>query len=215
MLRGLFGLFSDFPFSLPCLGPRLGSWHPSRVLDFKSPYEKLYSHPPSLSHLKVFGCLSYAVYPRVLDKFTSRAIPIVFMGYSSTQKGYLLYDIHVVFHEYLFPFKHLQASSNPMFLVHDPAHSNFESPSPSSISRSTPMTSIQSPTPPSLVAYPKAPLKTHLFLWCSILLLIYLKDQPGPGDLIYGNKTLSLSLKALHVPTLWLTNSVTLTVFFL
>ncbi|XP_015167399.1 uncharacterized protein [Solanum tuberosum] len=52
----------------------------------------------------------------------------LFMGCSSTKKGYVLYDIHahsffvnkhVVFHEELFPFKHMQASSEPLFPVLD------------------------------------------------------------------------------------------------
>lgn len=101
---------------------------PSRVLGFQSSFERLYMHPPSLSHLRVFGCLCYAACPKVLDKFSPRAIPAVLMGYSSTQKGYILYDFHghaffvsrnVVFQEHLFPFKHAQEASNPMFPVLD------------------------------------------------------------------------------------------------
>lgn len=99
---------------------------PSKVLQFMTPYEKLYMHPPSLSHVRVFGCLCYATSPKPSDKFTSRVIPAVLMGYSSTQKGYLLYDIHnhsflvsrhVVFQENIFPFKTMKASSNPIFPV--------------------------------------------------------------------------------------------------
>lgn len=40
---------------------------PSRLLGFQSPFEKLYMHPPSLPHLKVFGCLCYVVCPKVLE----------------------------------------------------------------------------------------------------------------------------------------------------
>lgn len=49
------------------------------------------------------------------------------MSYSSTQKWYILYDVHVhsffvsrhvvFFHEHLYPFKYLKASFNPIFPV--------------------------------------------------------------------------------------------------
>jgi len=52
---------------------------PSKVIEYKTPYEMLYMHPPNVNHLKVFGCLGYASTPRALDKFASRAIPVVFI----------------------------------------------------------------------------------------------------------------------------------------
>jgi len=114
---------------------------PSKVLAHKTPYEKLYLHPPSLSHLRVFGCLCYAASHTISDKFSSRAVPAVFMGYSSTQKGYILYDIHdqilfvnrhVVFQEHMFPFRDMYTSSNPIFLVIKLNSSCPDSPSPAS-----------------------------------------------------------------------------------
>lgn len=53
---------------------------PSKVLHYKSPFEMLYSEPPSFSHIKTFGCLYYAACPKILDKFSPRAIPAVMMG---------------------------------------------------------------------------------------------------------------------------------------
>ncbi|XP_070006698.1 uncharacterized protein [Nicotiana sylvestris] len=93
-------------------------WHkrfPSRVIYFKSPFEMFYFHAPSPSHLKVFGWLCYVVVPKCMDKFTSKAIPAVLVGYSSTQKGYKLYSLllvsrNVVFKEDIFPFKHLKSA---------------------------------------------------------------------------------------------------------
>ncbi|XP_055826987.1 uncharacterized protein LOC129895311 [Solanum dulcamara] len=67
---------------------------PSKLLQFKTPFEMLHLHSPSLAHIKVFGCLCYATVPHILDKFSPRAIPAVLMGYSSSKKGYLLYDLH-------------------------------------------------------------------------------------------------------------------------
>ncbi|XP_019259319.1 PREDICTED: uncharacterized protein LOC109237463 [Nicotiana attenuata] len=101
---------------------------PPRVLHNKSPFEMLYLHPPSPSHLRVFGCLCYASSPNEHDKFAPRAFPTVLLGYSSTQKGYKLYSlytkslfvsIHVVFQEHLFPFKHMKDVGTPIFPILD------------------------------------------------------------------------------------------------
>ena len=66
---------------------------PLAVLGGKSPYELFFEMKPILSHLKTFECLCYgSAFPRV-DKFASRALPSVFMGYSTTTKGYILFDL--------------------------------------------------------------------------------------------------------------------------
>ena len=81
---------------------------PSKLLKSKTPFELLYSHPPSLSHLRVLGFLTYASPTTSYDKFNVRVVRGVFMGYSSTQKEYKIYDLHfksfvvsknVIFHE--------------------------------------------------------------------------------------------------------------------
>ncbi|XP_038998020.1 uncharacterized protein LOC120123099 [Hibiscus syriacus] len=41
----------------------------------------------------VFGCLGYATVTKPRDKFFPRAIPSVFIGYSDTQKGYLMFSL--------------------------------------------------------------------------------------------------------------------------
>ncbi|XP_070002185.1 uncharacterized protein [Nicotiana sylvestris] len=68
-------------------------WLPSTVLKGKSPYEKLFNTEPSIDHMRVFECLCYAVKVRRQDKFSARALSVVFMGYSPTKKGYKLYDL--------------------------------------------------------------------------------------------------------------------------
>lgn len=101
---------------------------PSSVLHGTSPYEKLHNTPPSLAHMRTLGCLSYATDPHPHDKFSSKAIPAVFMGYSPTHKGYRLYDLQshtffvsrdVRFWEHIFPFKQTPTSfsdsSSPSF----------------------------------------------------------------------------------------------------
>jgi hypothetical protein len=79
----------------------------------------LHKEPPSLVHLKVFGCLSYATTLQAhRTKFDSRARKAIFLGYKDGTKGYILYDLNsheifvsrnVIFYEFDFPF-HLSNS---------------------------------------------------------------------------------------------------------
>ncbi|CAL9023669.1 unnamed protein product [Prunus brigantina] len=86
---------------------------PSRVLDFKTPFDVLCAHTPpvSVSKLppKVFGCVAYVhVYSHQRSKLDPCALCCVFIGYSTTQKGYKCYHppsqkvhvtLDVTFHE--------------------------------------------------------------------------------------------------------------------
>ncbi|XP_058003648.1 uncharacterized protein LOC131180063 [Hevea brasiliensis] len=59
-----------------------------------TPYELLYHKLPDYSHMRVFGCLCYAVNLNPYkDKFDDRAIQSVFIGYSGVNKGYKLYSL--------------------------------------------------------------------------------------------------------------------------
>ncbi|CAL9004389.1 unnamed protein product, partial [Prunus brigantina] len=69
---------------------------PSRVLDCKIPHDVFGDHvsPVSVSKLppKVFGCVAYVhVYSHQRSKLDPCALRCVFIGYSSTQKGYKCY----------------------------------------------------------------------------------------------------------------------------
>ncbi|KAK9911087.1 hypothetical protein M0R45_035010 [Rubus argutus] len=66
---------------------------PSSVLAFKSPLEVLKGRKIDLSHLKVFGCICFVhVQAHQRDKLDPRAEKCIFLGYSSTQKGYKCYN---------------------------------------------------------------------------------------------------------------------------
>lgn len=93
---------------------------PTPVLHFKSPYEMLHGKPPDYNQLRSFGCLCFASI-HSMDKFASRAIKSVFLGYPANQKGFKLLNLenhstfisrHVVFHEDVFPY-HTNTSNTP------------------------------------------------------------------------------------------------------
>ncbi|XP_075103413.1 uncharacterized protein LOC142177999 [Nicotiana tabacum] len=86
----------------------------SRMLDGKSTYKLLHGKEPKLDHLRVFGCLCYASNLPRGDKLAPRARKAILMGYSETQKGYILFDLYsktffvsrdVSFREEIFPFR--------------------------------------------------------------------------------------------------------------
>jgi Reverse transcriptase (RNA-dependent DNA polymerase)/Integrase core domain/gag-polypeptide of LTR copia-type/GAG-pre-integrase domain len=63
---------------------------PSRILEFKSPLEIIYNRKINISHLKVFGSVCY-VHSQEGNKLDLRAHKCVFVGYSSTKKGYICF----------------------------------------------------------------------------------------------------------------------------
>ncbi|KAL2230371.1 UNVERIFIED_CONTAM: Retrovirus-related Pol polyprotein from transposon RE1 [Sesamum indicum] len=87
---------------------------PTKTLNWLTPYHKLFGHPPTYSHIKIFGCLCFAtnINPHK-SKFHKRAHKCIFLGYPMTQKVYRVYDLEdhivftsrdVIFHEEIFPF---------------------------------------------------------------------------------------------------------------
>ena len=87
---------------------------PSVVLDYKTPYECLFGKPPTMTDIKIFGCLCYAYnISHGGDKFASKSRRCIFLGYFYTQKGWKLYDLEtkkyfvsriVKFIEHKYPF---------------------------------------------------------------------------------------------------------------
>ena len=66
---------------------------PTRVLDDATPYEVLNKRKPSIDHSRVFGCLCYVLQTGDhRNKLEARSTKAVFIGYSTTQKGYKCYS---------------------------------------------------------------------------------------------------------------------------
>lgn len=73
----------------------------------------LYGEPPSYAHLRSFGYLAYATVPKPYrDKFQSRVIPCILLGYALGKKRVKLLHLHnksiffsrdVSFVEHIFP----------------------------------------------------------------------------------------------------------------
>ena len=67
---------------------------PTTALKNETPFERLFGRRPDISHLRVFGCVSYVHVPdgqrRKLD---AKARKSIFVGYPPGVKGYKLYDL--------------------------------------------------------------------------------------------------------------------------
>lgn len=95
---------------------------PTAVLQFQSPWSILNHKPPDLSQLKVVGCACYPfLRPYTTHKLDPRTKECIFLGYSTTSKGYLCFDPttntiytsrHVLFNESKFPFPTLTHTSD-------------------------------------------------------------------------------------------------------
>lgn len=95
---------------------------PSKLLSNYSPTQFLYHRDPSYTHLRVFGCLCYPLFPSTtINKLQARSTPCVFLGYPPNHRGYKCYDLssrkiiisrHVIFDESQFPFTKLYTPSS-------------------------------------------------------------------------------------------------------
>lgn len=95
---------------------------PSPLLEFVSPYQKLFNKPPQYDFLKIFGCACFPyLRPYNNKKLQFRSLKCIFLGYSLNQKGYRYLDPStgwvflsrlVVFDETTFPYStlHIQTT---------------------------------------------------------------------------------------------------------
>jgi hypothetical protein len=82
------------------------------VLKWKTPYERFMKKFPDYDHLRVVGCLCYAVNThRKREKLAEKGVRCVLLGYPGGQKAYRLMDLETrkIFVsrdvEHIFPFK--------------------------------------------------------------------------------------------------------------
>jgi len=98
---------------------------PSKTLAYQSPLKILYQKDPSYSHLWVFDCLCYPLFPSTtINKLQPRSTPSVFLGYPSNHRGYKCYDIssnkiiishYILFDENQFPLSKLDTLTSSTY----------------------------------------------------------------------------------------------------
>jgi hypothetical protein len=65
---------------------------PTKALNGKTPYETWHGCKPTVSHLRVFGCLAFGKELGHIDKLDDRSTPGVFIGYTEGSKAYRILD---------------------------------------------------------------------------------------------------------------------------
>jgi hypothetical protein len=66
---------------------------PTKALNGRMSYEVLHGHKPAISHLRVFGCLTFAKELDHIGKLNDRSTPGVFIGYTEGSKAYHILDL--------------------------------------------------------------------------------------------------------------------------
>ena len=67
--------------------------HLQRAYLEKNPFEAWHKKKPNVSHVRTFGCVAHVKHNGPsLSKLSDRSSKMVFIGYESGTKGYMLYD---------------------------------------------------------------------------------------------------------------------------
>jgi len=123
---------------------------PTTSLKFQIPYQTLYQQKPDYNFLKVFGCACFPLFrPYNSHKFDFRSHECIFLGYSSSHKGYkclspsgrIFVSKDVLFNETRFPYLTLFTTT-----AHDPLNP-VKDVSLSSLPLHTLPTSLPQPVP--------------------------------------------------------------------
>jgi hypothetical protein len=65
---------------------------PTKALNDRTPYEAWHGRKPVVSHLRVFGCLTFTKELGHIGKLDDRSTPGVFIGYAEDSKTYHIFD---------------------------------------------------------------------------------------------------------------------------
>jgi transposase InsO family protein len=66
---------------------------PTKALNGRTPYEAWHGRKPAVSHLRVFGCLTFGKELGHISKLDDRRTPGVFIGYAEGSKAYRILDL--------------------------------------------------------------------------------------------------------------------------
>ena len=64
---------------------------PRKGLGWRTPYELMFGHAPSIAHIRVYSCRAW-VYNEHGDKWDPKAKPMILIGYEFGSKSYRLWD---------------------------------------------------------------------------------------------------------------------------
>jgi hypothetical protein len=65
---------------------------PTKALNGRTPYETWHGRKSAVSHLRVFGCLTFDKELGQIGKLDDRSTPGVFIGYAEGSKAYRILD---------------------------------------------------------------------------------------------------------------------------